>query len=109
MKDLLRLGYEFLGEPSLSDVIGIIVFAKRLENRLDQNDLAKMADVEPRIIHRIEGGSSVEIKDLEKVLKSLNLSKKELGKLIVSYMENYEEIISLLSIERGDLDEIKNL
>lgn len=94
MVDFIKLNHELSGEPSLSDVIGTIVFAKRIESKLEQKDLADISDVEPRIIHRIEGGSSVEIRDLEKVLKSLNISKKDLGKAIAFYMEDYEVAIN---------------
>lgn len=90
MKDLIELNYKEMGEPSLSDVLGIIVFAKRMKNNLKQEELAKMSEVEPKIIYRIEGGSSVEIKDLEKVLKSLGISKKELAMSLVYWVEDYE-------------------
>ncbi|MCA1021534.1 helix-turn-helix domain-containing protein [Halobacillus litoralis] len=88
--NLRKLRHELSGEISLSSVIGALIFGIRIDADLTQKGLSKLANVDIEVIHRLEGGSGVDTMDLDKVLKALDVSKKELGYSIAQYMENYE-------------------
>jgi transcriptional regulator with XRE-family HTH domain len=65
MRDLNELGNELVErmpdlEPTvqgMSEVFADIVFSYRVRNKLTQKQLADLANVAPKTIHRIEGGS----------------------------------------------------
>lgn len=88
MKNSIEMKNQFEGSQSLSEIFGDIVFAKRIQLRVSQEELAEKAKVESSVVHRIEGGSSVEVKDLEKVISALNLSYQMVGEMMVSLTTN---------------------
>jgi ribosome-binding protein aMBF1 (putative translation factor) len=83
MADLVKLIRELLGPPTFLDIVGSIVFSQRMRQGLQQDELAEKANVDIKTIHRLEGGSSVETKELEKVLLALRLSLKDIGEAII--------------------------
>lgn len=72
------------GTTSFSDVLGSIVFSYRIKQGLEQSELAEKSNVELKIIHRIEGGSSCLTSDFEKVMNALDLNLMDIGEAIVS-------------------------
>jgi len=84
MVDLVKLGREFLGPSTFSEILGKIVFSQRIRQGLEQDELAEKSKVEPKIIYRIEGGSGFLTSDFEKVIKALDLSVKDIGEAIIS-------------------------
>lgn len=77
MKDFDDLNKELLSKfPNLKetltdteeDKIGSLIFSKRIQHKLTQEDLAKFACVHVENIYRIEGGSKVDKNILDKVL-----------------------------------------
>lgn len=80
---------------TMSEGFADIVFSYRVRKGLTQQQLADMADVTPKTIHRIEGGNGgIKDKTYENVLKALNVDwieavsflserkKKALGRLV---------------------------
>jgi len=89
MADLVKLTTDLIKKSPQLDVdnfgysalMGKIVFAYRIRRGLTQSELAVLAGLGPKTIHRIEGGSDggVTTKTLEKVFNVLNITSKELG------------------------------
>lgn len=86
--DLVKLGYQLVEEiPELhetffssSAILGKLVFATRVEQKLTQAQLAKLAGVGQKTIHRIEGGSGgVTDKTYDKVFNALRITQDDLG------------------------------
>jgi transcriptional regulator with XRE-family HTH domain len=83
MADLVNLGNELINDIpelkptffSLSSALGELTFAARMEKRITQLELAKLAGVGVKTIHRIEGGSGgITDKTYDKVFAALELS-----------------------------------
>lgn len=84
--DLVKLGKELMEKyPEIkfqkeknSDVLASIVFAKRIQQKLSQSQLAERLNVEEKIIHKLEGGSTF-LGDAfyEKVFAALGLNYED--------------------------------
>jgi transcriptional regulator with XRE-family HTH domain len=89
MAELVKLTNELINKsPQLdvdafwySDLMGKIVFAYRIRAGLTQYELADLAGIDVKIIHRIEGGSDKDVttRIFDKVFNILNITSKELG------------------------------
>ena len=67
----------------ISNKLGILVFALRVRKGITQEELAELAGVDDKVIHRAEGGSSdLTVKMYENLLMVLGLSREELNDLI---------------------------
>jgi transcriptional regulator with XRE-family HTH domain len=89
--NLVNLGRELIEDvPELHDTIfsfsaelGKLVFAARIDRKLTQNQLAKLANVSSKTIHRIEGGSGgVTDRTYEKVFKALKITGDDLAEAL---------------------------
>lgn len=88
MANLVKLGTELVKKSpqvefnifGYSALLGKIVFAHRIRAGLTQVQLAQLAGVGDKTIHRIEGGSSnVTNKSYESVFAVLKITSKELA------------------------------
>lgn len=88
MANLVKLGAELVKKaPQLefdifgfSVLMGKIVFAYRLREGFTQAQLAELAGISPKTVHRIEGGSgNITSATYTSVFKVLNITSKELG------------------------------
>lgn len=76
-KDIPELQYTLFNIPSS---LGRLTFAARMEKKLTQNQLAELANVSPKTIHRIEGGrGGVTDKTYEKVLSVLGVNNDDIA------------------------------
>lgn len=96
MTDLIKLGrklkLETFGPQTFSDILARICFAHRMDQHVTQDQLAEKANVSPKIIHRIEGGSSVEIADFEKIMNALRVTHTDIGHSIIFLAEEEKKI-----------------
>ena len=76
--DLIGKSEELSPKQTLADKLGEIIFSKRIETGITQEELAKKANVEPSTIHRIEAGSNISINEFEKVARSLGISQSDI-------------------------------
>lgn len=88
MADLVNLGNELINDiPELKptffgipSVLGELTFAARMEKKITQKELAKLANVGVKTIHRIEGGSGgITDKTYDKVFATLGLSHEDIA------------------------------
>jgi DNA-binding XRE family transcriptional regulator len=86
--DLVHLGHQLVKDipglhptfVSMSACLGKLVFASRMEKKLNQSELAKLANVSPETIHLIEGGSGgITDKTYGKVFAALEISNADLA------------------------------
>jgi hypothetical protein len=92
MADLIKLGRELIKEniPELipnfwgvSVKLSRLIFSLRVEKGMTQNDLAKVLDVDPKVVYSLEGASKeIPIGLYEKALLTLGMSYDELDELI---------------------------
>ncbi|SFA57081.1 Helix-turn-helix [Parageobacillus thermantarcticus] len=72
----------------LGAILAQIIFRKRMEKNMTQQELAQKAGVGVKTISRVEGGSgNIEIKTYEKLFQALGLSNTEIGHIIVEIEE----------------------
>lgn len=88
MADLINLGNEIINdipelEPtffSLPSVLGELTFTARMDKKITQKELAEIANVGVKTIHRIEGGSGgITDTTYQKVFTALGVSDEDLS------------------------------
>ncbi|MED4285344.1 helix-turn-helix transcriptional regulator [Priestia megaterium] len=62
----------------LANKLGEIIFSKRIELGISQDELAKKANLKREVIHRIEAGSDISINEFEKAANSLDINQKDM-------------------------------
>lgn len=86
--DLVKLGNELVNDipelkPTffgLSSTLGTLTFAARMDKKITQKELAELANVGVKTIHRIEGGSGgVTDTTYQKVFAALEISNDEIA------------------------------
>ena len=100
MADLVKLSAELVSKsPQLDfDVLGFsaalgkIVFAYRIREGLTQSQLAELAELGLKTIHRIEGGSSgITSTTYEKVFDVLKITLNELAEAFTEFKVDAEK------------------
>lgn len=88
MADLVNLSRELINDIpelkpiffSVSAVLGELTFAARMEKKVTQRELAKLANVGVKTIHRVEGGSGgVTDTTYQKVFAALEISNEDIA------------------------------
>ncbi|MGN7397948.1 helix-turn-helix domain-containing protein [Peribacillus frigoritolerans] len=114
MTDLFKLGMELVKDiPSpelhekyfgISGVYARLVFGTRMEKGYTQQQLANLADVGVKTIHRIEGGSGgITDKTLDKVFSVLGITHDDIGEAFKQTQDDVEEALKKNSINRKKL------
>lgn len=88
MADLINLGNEIINDIpelkptffSIPSVMGELTFAARMDKKITQKELAELANVGVKTIHRIEGGSGgITDTTYQKVFTALGVSGDQIG------------------------------
>lgn len=85
--DLVNLGNELVNDiPELKETFGIhsvlgeLTFAARMDKKITQKDLAELANVGVKTVHRIEGGSGgITDTTYQKVFAALEISNDDIA------------------------------
>ena len=76
--DLISKLEQLSPDRSLANKLGEIIFLKRIELGISQDELAKKANLKREVIHRIEAGSDISINEFEKAANSLDINQKDI-------------------------------
>ncbi|WP_171778486.1 helix-turn-helix domain-containing protein [Priestia megaterium] len=76
--DLISKIEQLSPDRSLANKLGELIFSKRIELGISQDELAKKANLKCEVIHRIEAGSDISINEFEKAASSLDINQKDI-------------------------------
>jgi len=96
MANLINLSQQLVNDSQdksngnfLSSAFGKMIFSYRIRTNKTQKELAELANVSPKTIHRIEGGSGgIGDETYSKVFKALSISEKEIAEFLLNNQSN---------------------